>query len=43
MYFPGFLTIPVSNVLLEGEGIGLYVVYHSCVVLVVETGANNSE
>lgn len=43
MYFCGFLTILISNILLEREGIGLFVIYHSCVILVVETGANNSE
>lgn len=40
MYFCGFLTIPIINVLLEREGVGLFVIYHSYVILVVETGAN---
>lgn len=33
----------ISVVLLEREGVGLFVIYHSYVILVVETGANNSE
>lgn len=33
----------ISDVLLEREGVGLFVIYHSYVILVVETGANNSE
>lgn len=42
-YFCGFLTIPISNVLLERKGVGLFVIYHSYVIFIVETGADNSE
>lgn len=33
----------IRVVLLEREGVRFFVIYHSYVILVVETGANNSE
>lgn len=38
MYCHGFLTIPVSVVLLKRGWFGLFVVCHSNVILVAETG-----
>lgn len=43
LYFCEFLTTLTSDVLLEGEGANLFVIYHNYVILGVETGTNNSE
>lgn len=42
MYFCGFLTMPISDVLSE-KGLMFFVMYHSNVILGVATWASNSE